>query len=76
MAIRDRRARIERVVKMIESARKGGKDSLDSVKFVALCSYNIGVSTQKIVEYLSMIAGLGVIRIDWRKGLIYFEERV
>ncbi len=61
---------------MIESASEKTEGFIDSVKFVSMCSYNLGVSTEKIVEYLSMLAGMGVVRIDWGEKRIYFEGEV
>lgn len=60
---------------MLKSAKGSHEEGfIDSVKFVAVCSYNLGVSTRKTVEYLSMLAGLGVIKIDWKESRIYFEK--
>jgi len=68
MAVEGRRRRVDRVLKMLKSA----EPPMGEVRFVAMASYNIGVSQKTIREYLQVLEGMGVFDIE--EGLIKCRE--
>ena len=48
------------LVKMLENA----EPPIDSKKFVAISSYNLGLSTRKIREYLKVLQDMESLEVD------------
>lgn len=69
MALRDRKNRIDRLLKMLKSAEQ----PIDEGRFRAVASYNLGVSPQKINEYLGILHQMEVFRYE-KEGLVINDK--
>ena len=68
MSLRDRKKRIDNLLKMLKSA----EPPIQELKFRAVASFNLGVSTTKINEYLEMLHQMEVFRYD--EGVMIVNE--
>ena len=85
MSVGYRKKRIDQVVKMLKSAKvkvttqtnlKG--ETLDiryihMSTFIAMASYEIGVTQGKIAEYLLVLQGIGLVQLNTPHGMITLE---
>lgn len=67
-AMQERKNRIDRLLKMLKSA----EPPIDEAKLRAVASFNLGVSPQKINEYLNILYQLEVFRYE-PEGLVLKE---
>ncbi len=68
MSTEGRRKRIDKLLKMLKSA----EPPIDEGKFRAIASYNLGVSTAKINEYLMVLHQMEVYRYE-PEGMVLNE---
>lgn len=91
MSVRSRKGRIEKLIKMLKSARSPGGNSdqttitgepintadfIHMSTFMANAAYQIGVTTEKIFDYLKLLEGMGQIRLNTPHGCISFLYEV
>jgi len=63
MAVRERKKRIDFLLKLLKSA----EPPIDERQFISIASFNIGVSVPKIKEYLDLLKNMNVIQNDERE---------
>jgi len=66
-----RKTRMAWLVKMLENA----EPPVEIKKFVAIGSYNLGLSVEKICEYLKVLEDMEVLEIDVGKGVLKWKRK-
>jgi len=65
-----RKRRMAWLVKMLENA----EPPINTKKFVAVSSYNLGLTAWKINEYLRVLRDMEVLTIDVENGVLIWEK--